>query len=106
MIVAGTAAGARRQQHGDRPQPFAAALDDIAGQLVDQHHIGVKLLADQGVDSAQIVRDGRADAFDIHGKRSVAKDARHATDWPRQGQGKRLNIAIGWNLFDLDQGRR
>ena len=69
VSVAGIAAGARRQQHGRRPQPFATAVDDIAGQLVDQHHVGMELPADQGVDGAHVVRDWRADLFDIHGER-------------------------------------
>ncbi|MEI2771823.1 MAG: hypothetical protein V9G98_14130 [Candidatus Competibacter sp.] len=40
------------------------------------------------------------------GNGDLEGNARHATDWLRQGQGKRLTAAIGWNLFDLGPVRR
>jgi hypothetical protein len=39
------------------------------------------------------------------GNGGLEEDARHATDWLRQGQGKRLTAVIGWNLFDLSPPR-
>jgi hypothetical protein len=46
---------AGRQQHQRRAQPLAAAVDDVFGDLADQHHVGIQALADDMVDGEHVV---------------------------------------------------
>ena len=49
------AAGARRQQHRERPQSLAAAVDDVVGHLVDKGDIAAETLENQPVDGGPVV---------------------------------------------------
>ena len=48
------AQSAGREQHQRRTQPFAAATDDVLGNLTDQHHVGMQLIADYPVHRLHI----------------------------------------------------
>ena len=57
MFASAIAGRLRRQQYQHRPQAFAAAADDVFGDLVDQHHIRRQALADQCVDRSHVARN-------------------------------------------------
>ncbi len=80
VLSAAVTAGSGRKQHGDRPQPLAAAVDDVTRQLIDQRHVRMELAADQRIDGMEVVRDGNADLFDIHKAGGLDENPRHATD--------------------------
>ena len=40
-LLAGAAAGARGEQHQQRPQPLAAGMNDVVGDLVDEGDLAV-----------------------------------------------------------------
>ena len=46
---------AGRQQHQRRAQPLAAAVDDVFGDLADEHHVGIQALADDMIDGTHVV---------------------------------------------------
>jgi hypothetical protein len=45
----------RGEQQQHRAQALAAGADDVFGDLVDQHHVGCKATADQGIDRGHVV---------------------------------------------------
>ena len=50
------------------PQPLAAPIDDVLGDLVDQRDIAGQPLDDRAVDALQVVRDQRPDFFELHSR--------------------------------------
>src|SRR4029077_12670109 len=59
-------AGARTQAHEERPQPLAAAGNDVFGDLVHEGHGAFQTRSDGRVDGAQVVAYGRANLFQAH----------------------------------------
>ena len=55
MLAALDIAGTRGQQHQQWPQPLAAAIDNVGGQLVDQGHVAGQALPDQCINCSNIV---------------------------------------------------
>jgi hypothetical protein len=53
------------QQHQQRPQALAAAVDDVAPQLVDQRHIGAQTVQNQAVNGQAVGAYQLADIVDI-----------------------------------------
>ena len=62
------AAGARGQHDAQRPQPLAAATDDVLRDLVDQDDVAGQPLDDGLVDALQVVHDQRPDLFELHSR--------------------------------------
>ena len=50
VLVALVAAGPRAQEHQQGAQTLATTCDDVAGNLVDQGHVGVQAALDEPVD--------------------------------------------------------
>ena len=54
------------QQHQCRTHALAAAIDDVLGNLPDQHHVGVKSVANDRVDGLHIRPDQGVELFQSH----------------------------------------
>ena len=59
ILAAPGAAGAGREQHGQRPQPFAAVVNDVVRDLVDERDVAAQAPHDHAVDVAPVVADER-----------------------------------------------
>ena len=57
MAVAAIAAELRRAERQHRPQPLAAGLDQMVGELGDQLDVGAGARQDDGVDAAHVRGD-------------------------------------------------
>ena len=57
MMLACVAKSLRRQQHQRRTQPFAAAVDDVFTDLIDQRHFGMQACADHRIHRRHIRRE-------------------------------------------------
>ena len=70
------AAGAGGEQHGQRPQPLAAVVDDVVGDLVDQRDVAAQAPHDHAVDVGPVVADERPQGIEgRHGRvRISARD--------------------------------
>src|SRR5581483_247396 len=55
------------QEHDQRTQAFAAAGDDIAGELVDQHDVRREPALDFAVDRVEFAANERLDGVEVHG---------------------------------------
>lgn len=66
MSVSGVSASAGCEEHRKRSQALAAAVDDIAADLVDQHHVGPESTQNQGVNGLDVLGDGLSERGDIH----------------------------------------
>ena len=54
------------QQHECRTHAFAATIDDVLGNLPDQHHVGVKSIANDRIDGLHIRPDQGVELFQSH----------------------------------------
>ena len=60
VVLAAAAASARREQHGKRPEAFAAVVDDVVGDLVDERDVAAEPAHDGPVDVCPVFGDGGA----------------------------------------------
>ena len=55
--LAASATGARGEQHGERAQPFAAVVDDVVCDLVDERDVAAEAADDRAVDVGPVLAD-------------------------------------------------
>ncbi len=69
------AAGAGREQHGQRPQPFAAVVNDVVRDLIDERDVAAEPANDRAVDVAPVLGDvARMASSEGAGGRVSARD--------------------------------
>ena len=68
MLVAAVTEMPGNQQQQGRAQAFAAAVDDIMAELVDEGDIGMQGLLDQPVDLLHVFGNELLDGLDVHGR--------------------------------------
>ena len=67
MMVTAITASTRREHHKQRAQSFAAAIDDIRAQLINEGNVGTEAVLNKAIDRPQILGDQIADGVKLHG---------------------------------------
>ena len=73
-------AGAGAQDNEQRPQPLAAAGNDVLGDLVHEWHGAFQARADGRVDGAQVLAYGCANLFQGHLRTNPSLKPLHVRD--------------------------
>ena len=68
MLRAAVTASRRCEEHQGRPQPLAAAGDDVFGDLADQDDVGGEALAQNPIHGVQVIAQNRLEQRDDHGR--------------------------------------
>jgi hypothetical protein len=98
MILPGVSAEVRTQEHKEGSDAFAAAVQNVGGDGVDQGHAGVEILANLILDPLKLFTIHIPDighAVECEGGRSV----RHGAD---SRAGNSIKSSTGRGLFGAD----
>lgn len=77
-----------KQQQG-RAKPFASRCDDVFGDLPNEHHFGMKALADHAINGSHVGGDRRVEFLSRQGA-AVRDKRRNARKRKRARQGARM----------------
>lgn len=86
--------GAGRKQHQRGPHAFSTTIDNVLRHLANQDDIGVKAVANDGVDGLHIGPDEGVELFERHSEEEFYK-ASNLRRRHKQRQGRQINPALG-----------
>ncbi len=77
VSLPGVSAGPGCDHNDQRPQPLAAAADDVFGDLIHEDDVAREALSDDVVDLAEVVAHQCFDGFEAH----VEEGKRRTGEW-------------------------